>query len=48
VAALQDQRERLAAYRVQAQFALATIHDRAATAARAMPVKPAVPGEGTP
>jgi hypothetical protein len=34
VAALQDQRERLAAYRVQAQFALATIYDRAAVAAR--------------
>ena len=32
--ALRDQRERLAAYRVQAQFALATIYDRAATAAR--------------
>ena len=31
---LRDQRERLAAYRVQAQFALATIYDRAATAAR--------------
>lgn len=34
---LREQRERLAAYRVQAQFALATIYDRAATAARAVP-----------
>jgi hypothetical protein len=34
---LKDQRERLAAYRVQAQFALATIYDRAATAARVAP-----------
>jgi hypothetical protein len=32
--ALQEQRERLVAYRVQAQFALATIYDRAAAAAR--------------
>ena len=32
--ALSGQKERLAAYRVQAQFALATIYDRAATAAR--------------
>ena len=37
VDALKDQRERLAAYRVQAQFALATIYDRAATAARVTP-----------
>lgn len=37
VEALKDQRERLATYRVQAQFALATIYDRAATAARAAP-----------
>lgn len=37
VAALRDQRERLAAYRVQAQFALATIYDRAAMAARSVP-----------
>jgi hypothetical protein len=37
VAALKDQRERLSAYRVQAQFALATIYDRAAVAARAAP-----------
>lgn len=34
---LQEQRERLAAYRIQAQFALATIYDRAATAARVNP-----------
>jgi TolA-binding protein len=34
---LRDQRDRLAAYRVQAQFALATIYDRAATAARVTP-----------
>ncbi len=34
---LRDQRERLAAYRVQAQFALATIYDRAATTARVRP-----------
>ncbi len=34
---LTEQRERLAAYRVQAQFALATIYDRAATAARVSP-----------
>ena len=37
VDALREQRERLAAYRVQAQFALATIYDRAATAARVAP-----------
>ncbi len=37
---LRDQRERLAAYRVQAQFALATIYDRAATAATAASVAP--------
>ena len=37
---LRDQRERLAAYRVQAQFALATIYDRAATAATAASVTP--------
>jgi tetratricopeptide (TPR) repeat protein len=41
VAALQDQRERLSAYRVQAQFALATIYDRAAVAARSAPAPPA-------
>jgi len=34
---LTEHRDRLAAYRVQAQFALATIYDRAATAARAVP-----------
>jgi hypothetical protein len=34
VDALSEQRERLATYRVQAQFALATIYDRAASAAR--------------
>jgi hypothetical protein len=34
---LRDQRDRLATYRVQAQFALATIYDRAATAARVAP-----------
>ena len=34
---LRDQRDRLAVYRVQAQFALATIYDRAATAARVTP-----------
>ncbi|MEO7387386.1 MAG: tetratricopeptide repeat protein [Gammaproteobacteria bacterium] len=34
---LRDQRDRLTAYRVQAQFALATIYDRAATAARVSP-----------
>jgi tetratricopeptide (TPR) repeat protein len=44
VAALREQRGRLAAYRVQAQFALATIYDRAATAARATPA----PARGTP
>ena len=37
---LRDQRERLAAYRVQAQFALATIYDRAATAATAARIAP--------
>lgn len=42
--ALKDQRERLAAYRVQAQFALATIYDRAATAARVAPERQPVPG----
>lgn len=41
VAALGDQRERLAAYRVQAQFALATLYDRAAVAARSTPASPA-------
>jgi hypothetical protein len=41
VAALRDQRERLSAYRVQAQFALATIYDRAAVAARSVPSPPA-------
>jgi len=34
---LREQRDRLAAYRVQAQFALATIYDRAATSARVAP-----------
>lgn len=34
---LKDQRERLNAYRVQAQFALATLYDRAANAARTAP-----------
>jgi hypothetical protein len=44
---LKDQRERLAAYRVQAQFALATIYDRAATSARVSPdrKKPEESGE---
>ncbi len=44
--ALKDQRERLAAYRVQAQFALATIYDRAATAARVVPEPVCKPGAG--
>jgi hypothetical protein len=35
--ALGEQRARLLSYRVQAQFALATIYDRAASAARAVP-----------
>jgi hypothetical protein len=35
--ALKEQRERLLSYRVQAQFALATIYDRAASAARLAP-----------
>lgn len=35
--ALGEQRERLLSYRVQAQFALATIYDRAASAARLAP-----------
>jgi hypothetical protein len=48
VAALQDQRERLAAYRVQAQFALATIYDRAAVAARSAPAPPAPPAGSAP
>lgn len=43
---LKDQRERLAAYRVQAQFALATIYDRAATAARAAPERKQPGGAG--
>jgi hypothetical protein len=34
---LREQRDRLATYRVQAQFALATIYDRAAASARAAP-----------
>lgn len=34
---LREQRDRLTAYRAQAQFALATIYDRAATAARVAP-----------
>jgi hypothetical protein len=37
---LREQRERLTTYRVQAQFALATIYDRAATAARVAPAQP--------
>jgi len=37
VDALKEQRERLLSYRVQAQFALATIYDRAASAARSVP-----------
>ncbi len=44
--ALKDQRERLAAYRAQAQFALATIYDRAATAARVGPDQKVQPGVG--
>jgi hypothetical protein len=43
---LRDQRERLAAYRVQAQFALATIYDRAATAARVTPPRGPPSGDG--
>ncbi|MBL8200173.1 MAG: tetratricopeptide repeat protein [Chromatiales bacterium] len=43
---LKDQRERLAAYRVQAQFALATIYDRAATAARVAPGRKQPEGAG--
>ena len=42
---LRDQRDRLAAYRVQAQFALATIYDRAATAARVAPERRPLPGD---
>lgn len=37
IGVLNEQRERLLSYRVQAQFALATIYDRAASAARAVP-----------
>jgi hypothetical protein len=43
---LKDQRERLAAYRVQAQFALATIYDRAATSARVSPDRKKPEGAG--
>lgn len=43
---LRDQRDRLAAYRVQAQFALATIYDRAATAARVASDPRRQPGAG--
>jgi hypothetical protein len=35
---LNEQRERLLSYRVQARFALATIYDRAASAVRTTPV----------
>jgi len=35
---LNEQRERLLSYRVQARFALATIYDRAASSARSAPV----------
>jgi hypothetical protein len=41
---LRDQRNRLTTYRVQAQFALATIYDRAATAARVIPPPKPQPG----
>jgi hypothetical protein len=37
IEALGEQRARLLSYRVQAQFALATIYDRAAAAARTAP-----------
>ena len=41
---LREQRDRLATYRVQAQFALATIYDRAAASARvAPPSRPEIP-----
>ncbi len=43
---LRDQRDRLAEYRVQAQFALATIYDRAATAARVTPPRRTPSGDG--
>lgn len=43
---LRDQRDRLAAYRVQAQFALATIYDRAATAARVTLPRRPTSGDG--
>jgi TolA-binding protein len=43
---LRDQRDRLAAYRIQAQFALATIYDRAATAARVAPERRPPLGDG--
>jgi hypothetical protein len=44
---LEDQKDRLAAYQVQARFALATIYDRAASSAqpRAAPPAPAQKGE---
>jgi tetratricopeptide (TPR) repeat protein len=41
--ALGEQRERLLSYRVQARFALATIYDRAASAARTVPAVDAAP-----
>ena len=40
---LNEQRERLLSYRVQARFALATIYDRAASAARTVPAVGATP-----
>lgn len=45
--ALKEQKQRLAAYRVQAQFALATIYDRAAAARAAGASAPATPGKAT-
>jgi hypothetical protein len=40
-----SQKQRLAAYEVQARFSLADIYDRASAAAPAAPATPATPGE---
>ncbi|HEX9106082.1 MAG TPA: hypothetical protein VF832_02610, partial [Longimicrobiales bacterium] len=43
VSELEQQKDRLAAYQVQARFALATMYDRAANEQAARPAKPAAP-----
>jgi hypothetical protein len=43
VSELEQQKDRLAAYQVQARFALATMYDRAANDPSARPAKPSAP-----